>query len=345
MITPRPDVNIFLVHSRFQLLIVQHMLATMPELQERENCLVLDMSDRELPIERSRWSRVLQLDPPVGGTVRGRSAVCRSAVRSVHAIAMPYRRVSLFVSDIQWPLNNALYGSLVRGAEAPGATVELCSFPDGIGSLLIVYPNAWQRAKNVAKDVLGRLGGTPYYRYGGDIMGLELSYRIYSLLPEAIAPLQDRCVKIPTIARQAGELEKETCLFLGQSYERYLSRSQLHDLSESAARYARDLGYRHLLYKPHPREQASEMACTFRRHGFDILEDPRTAEELCLERPVACTVSYNCSALVHLKLMYGGSMRCISIFSNRMLAALNVERAAAAKMRAVFALSGVEWYE
>lgn len=334
--------NIFVVHSRFQLLVAQHMLAVLPQLKDCDCWLVLDMNGHNLPVANTGWHGVLQLAPPVGGTVRGNASACRMAVQKVREIAMRYRTVRLFVSDIQWPLNNALYGVLVLRANSVDHRVELCNFPDGIGCLQIVYPSRYQRIKNQIKALLGRLGGAPYFPYQGDIIGLELSDRIYSLLPAALAPLRARCIAIPQMSPALGAQEPSVCLFLGQSYDLSMTRKRFREISMEAARYTRSLGYQHHMYKPHPLESSTDAVEIFRDHGFEIVQDPRTAEEVFADRPVGCVVSYNCSALAHLKLMFGDAVRCVSVLSDQVLASKDVELEAAAKLRTVLSLCGVE---
>ena len=338
------DAALFLAHSRFQLFIVQYMLRAMPELMRRDNYLVLDMDGKGLPVDTSAWHEVIALTPPVGGTSRGAVSACRAALRRIAGIVDRYQTVDLFVSDVQWPLNNAVYGAFISGERAAKRRARLCNFPDGIGNLQVVYPNWQQRMKDVAKVVLGSLGRAPYTMYRGDILGLELSDVVYSLLPEAIPSLGERVVPIPRIPRTALATEADACLFLGQNYDYFMNARQFGDYAARAATATRALGYDRLYYKPHPLERVDAAVAAFRQQGFEILQDSRTVEEMFLERQMACVVSFNSSALAHLKLFFGDCVRCVSVFSDEVLRYTNVEADAPAKMRHVMELCGVEFH-
>lgn len=334
---PRPEANLFVVHSRFQVVVVQHMLQVLPELGARDSYLVLDMDGTDLPVMSRLWRGILQLQPPVGGRVLRKGVGCRRALREIDGIVAGYDRVDLLVSDIQWPLNNALYGRYARRGRA-----TLTGFPDGIGSLQIVYPSTWQRAKDMAKAALGRFGGVPFVVFRGDVMGLELCTRIYSFLPEAIPALAPRLVRIPRLPTVGHRVTHNALLFVGQNYESFVPRARYLDIAASAARFAKSLGYPRLLYKPHPLENKSAASGVFRDYGFEIVTDARTVEEMFIDQQVACVVSYNSSALVHLKLLFGSAVRCVAVHNWDVLRHTNVEPRAREKMEAVLTLCGVE---
>lgn len=340
-----PEARIFLVHSRLQLLLVQHMLAVMPEFSSGCSYLVLDMDGRGLPVEYGRWHATITLDPPIGGTVVGRGRACRRAVGQVRSIVERYHAVALFLSDLQWPLNNALYGRLARRGSIRHTTIELCNFPDGIANLQLLYPKPSQKVRDFIKSLLGACGGAPYYQYSGSTIGLEQFSRIYSLLPNAIPELQPRTRAIPCIRPNVLNRAPQSCLFLGQNYDSFLSPVKFRELSAMAARYVANLGYQRLLYKPHPRERTGDAVEAFEKHGFEILQDARTVEEMFLDWQTECVASYTSSALVHLKLMFGSAVRCLSVYCSRALNATNVTRDGAGRMKTLFTLCGVEVYE
>lgn len=332
-----PDRHVVLVHSRFQLFVAQHMVGVVPELADGDRHLVLDMAS-DAGVDHARWTSVTRLSPPVGGTVRGAGAACRAALRSVESIVGPSGRAAVVLSDIQWPLNNAVWGAIVRPSRG---RVVYHAFPDGIGSLVLARRRWRQHARDGVKMVRGLAGGAPYFPYKGDRMGLERAERIYSLLPDAIPELRARTVPIPLLP-STSEASEDACLFLGQPYDRYIPHARYEAIARAAATLARSLGYRRLLYKPHPLEQTAIGRTVFESQGFEVLQDPRAVEELLLERPLACVVSFNSSGLAHLRLLLGDSVRCVAVQSDTVAGYLNVTAEVAAQFRRVFELCGVE---
>jgi hypothetical protein len=274
--------------------------------------------------------------------VGGMGRAARRALAQIEAVVEAYDAVRVVVSDIQWPLNNALYARLVRRRGAEAAALD--NFPDGIGNLQIVYPNRWQWVKDRAKQLLGKLGGVPYAAYAGDWMGLEASDRIYSLLPTALPTLAARIAQIPLIGREHDREGTAAVLFVGQCYEQFVPAATYRAIVSSAAEFTAALGYPVRLYKPHPLERGGVASGIFEQHGFTIIDDPRPVEEIFLAQHFDCLVSYNSSALAHVKLFFGDAVRCIAVHSWDVIRHTNVEPGANEKMNTVFDLCGVEQY-
>ncbi|HJX14684.1 MAG TPA: polysialyltransferase family glycosyltransferase [Candidatus Deferrimicrobiaceae bacterium] len=340
---PGSKVNVFLVHTQFQFFITDHMIGSMREFSSDDNYLVLDMDPGGASIARGGWKEVIPLEPPVGGSVWGARRSCMSAMGKIGRILQSRGRASLFLSDIQWPLNNALYAWVAGGK---GPRPEICNFPDGIANLQLVYPNAKQKAKNVLKYLLGLAWGCPYYPYGGDIVGLERSDRIYSLLPEAISGALDKeIVRIPPVVPLVASRKTSACLFVGQNYDYFMPRKEFRKLCEESARFTMGLGYTDHVYKPHPFESTDESRRIFEQQGFVVLDDNRSVEEVFLHEQYRCVVSHNSSCLAHLKLMFGDAVRCISFMNGKTIRYTNVDEDAIAKMVGVFRICGIEQYE
>jgi hypothetical protein len=335
---------LFVVHTPFQRLTADHMVRSIPTFAKADNILVLDCHPGSGGISEF-WKEIVKLDPPVGGSVVGRGKVCRKALRIISAIADDYARIELLLSDIDWPLNNALFG-LARKERKPSREMSICNFPDGMGSLMLTYPDLYQQLRNIVKASLSFFGGSPYYLHGGDRMGLEVSDKVYSLMPSALPPdIRRETITIPMIEPTDSRLNPEGCLFVGQNYERFMSETTYRALCRRAAEFTHGLGYKDLLYKPHHFATSSVEVEIFQQHGFEVVRDSRPVEEMFMTDQVACVVSYNSSALVHLRMMFGERIRCISCCGRRALEATHVQVSAVRAMLDLFERCGVECYE
>ncbi len=331
--------NLFAVHTGLQHMTVTQMVRTLPEFREASNIIVFDMPTDGLNMVNSLWADVIIIKPPIGRYRIGSGSACRRTVLALEKTIASFEKVRLFVSDIEWPLNNALYG-LFRARKMP-----VCNYPDGIGSLLYYPPTFKRQLRSLAKKLIGLLGGLPHYLYPGDIMGLNAADAVYSLLPAALPPdINPRIVGIPLFQPQAVNVIPDSCLFLGQDYDRLFPPEEHARLCREAAAFAASLGYTRKLYKGHHFAKAPTEKEAFLSRGFEILADTRPVEELFMTSQLSCVISYNSSALVHLKLMFGDKVRCISTFSDWTFKHTIMGRGQAETIYRVFDLSGVERY-
>lgn len=283
------------------------------------------------------------LEPPVGSTVIGSGRKCRRAIKSIRSIYQNYQQTRFFVSDIDWPLNNALFG--LKKIQ-PAGQVMMCLFPDGLGSLLVAKPNIKRKLKNFVKSVIGKLGGSPYYTHRGDIMGFAVSDRIYSLMPKAISnKTKANVITIPVIEPSIPNMNCNSCIFLGQSYDLCMPPKAHKSLCHDAAEYAKSLGYQYLYYKPHHFSTKDIEKNIFQENGFTLINDKRPIEEFFLTNQMSCVVSYNSSALVHLKMMFAEKVRCIACFGGTVIKYTNVKTGTIKELKRVFELCGVELFD
>ncbi|MCK4632167.1 MAG: hypothetical protein KAT79_02790 [candidate division Zixibacteria bacterium] len=305
--------SLFVIHTPFQRLIVHHMVRSMPEFCESDNYLVLDMDTAGLKIENELWKKVIPLKPPVGRYRLGWGGDCRRACRIVTDILKEYESGSLFITDVLWPLGNALYGLMRKQTDR---CYLLCNFPDGFGNLFLKYPSLKRKIRNLIKVCVGMAGGLPYYILRGDIAGIEDSDKVYSLLPSAMPDtIEAEIVGIPKLQISESNVVPQSALFLGQPYDYVMSDEDYHDLATRAADYAAGLGYENLFYKSHHFAKSDIEKDIFANRGFEILDDRRPIEEVFLARQMSCVLSYNSSALVNLKILMGDQIRCISTFN------------------------------
>ncbi len=340
---PPLPTNIFVIHTPLQHLIVSQMVMGVPEFEGAPNILVLDMPSDNLDIDRSLWAEILPLKPPVGRYFIGDGSNCRRTRERIKSLIKAKGRSRLFVSDIEWPLNNALYGLRLQYEDSQ---VGICNFPDGLGSLLVRYPRFKRRLRSLAKKIIGLMGGLPYYFYRGDIMGLSACDAIYSLLPTALpAALNPRIRGIPLFKARAVNPIPDSCLFLGQTYEYQFSPGEHLLLCQEAADFAQKLGYRNNFYKPHHFSKKDTEKKIFLERGFALFDNPHPVEAVFLDRQMSCVISYNSSALVHLKLMFGDRVRCISCFNTWCNKYTITGETSLKTITELFARCGVEIYD
>ncbi len=335
--------NIFTVHTPLQHLIVNHMVEEMGQFRDSSNFLVLDMPAEKISPNRKNWRDILYLNPPVGRYFIGNGKNCRRAIKFIEQLVSPFKNTALFVSDIEWPLNNAIYGMAKR---YPGENIIVSNFPDGLGSLVVRHPRLKRKLRSLAKFIIGLLGGLPYHFYKGDIMGLEACDRVYTLLPEVLpAGLNPNLIPIPPFNIAAEKTLPDTCIFLGQSYEYIFPAKEHVRFCTKAADYVKSLGYAKNFYKPHHFSKTDTEKQIFADRGFELFDDPRPIEEYFFTVQIACVASYNSSALVHLKLMFGDQVRCISCLSDWSSKHTIAGKTSIETIRNLFRVCGVEIYD
>jgi hypothetical protein len=304
------SLNVFLAHSPFQYFVASHMIDSMPEFRSARGCLVVDRVWGGQEPDRASWDDVIDLMPPVGGSVLGAGRRMRAALRRVMTVVHTADRVRLFVTNVQWPLNNVAHATLTT--ENSRRSVEVCNYPEGIGSLRLIYPTVGQRWRDRVKGALRVFGGVAYRPIKRDLMGLEQCDHVYSFWPHLLSNrVRSKAVLIPPFPAPSAPAELHTCVFLGQN-DRLVSAGQRRPAAEATAAYCRRLPYDRFLYKPHHYGQSEAQRRAFLEAGFEEIDDCRPVEQMLMARPVACVASFNSSALVHLKMMYGERVRCIA---------------------------------
>ena len=338
--TPATSLNVFLAHSPFQYFVACHMIVSIPEYRSARNCLVVDRVWGGQEPDQGPWSDLVDLMPPVGGSVLGAGRRMRGALGRIIALVRTADLVRLFVTNVQWPLNNVVLTAVT--AESSRRSVEVCNYPEGLGSLRLVYPTSGQRWRDMMKGTLGLFGGVAYRPIKYDLMGLEGCDLIYSFWPHLLPDrLRGKAVAIPAFPALPATVELHTCIFLGQN-DRLVSTALRQPAAAAASAYCRKLPYDRFLYKPHHYGQSETQRSAFLEAGFEEITDSCSVEQMLLSHPVACVVSFNSSALVHLKMMYGERIRCIACLPD-LFGSLARNRADRSDdVRRLFEQSGVE---
>jgi hypothetical protein len=338
--TTTTPLNLFLSHSPFQYFVACHMVSRMPEFREGQNYLVVDSIRADVRIHTPEWHEVIVCDPPVGGSVIGAAQRMRPVLDRVFDLFDSHRPARLFLANVQWPLNNLLRAALVR--KKYPTSIEICNYPEGIGSFRLVYANRRQRFRDRLKGVLGLISGVRYQPLQEDLMGLEMSTKIYSMLPQLLPlDLQAKAVAIPPFPMSQREVDRHTCIFLGQN-DRLLPSHLRRPLAVAAAAYCRRLPYERFLFKSHHYGESDIQREAFIDAGFEILSDTRPVEQILMADPVACVVSFTSSALVHLKMMFGHQIRCVAYFVDEYDQLTRQKCSPQHSVRTIFKQSGVE---
>ena len=335
--------NLFLAHSPFQYFVACHMVNSMSEFRVGSNYLVVDPVWPDVRVDKAGWHDVIICDSPVGGSVVGAGRRMRSAMERILGLFVPPRPARLFLANVQWPLNNVLRAALVKRKSS--IPLEVCNYPEGVGSLRLVYPDWHQQLRDRIKSALGLISGVRYQPLKEDLMGLETSARIYSLLPQLLpADLQTKAVPIPPLPISQGEADRQTCIFLGQN-DRLLPERLRRPLAMASAAYCRSLPYTRFMFKSHHYGESDLQREAFSSCGFEMMRDTRPVEQILMDGTAACVVSFNSSALVHLKMMYADRIRCVACFPARFgqQARLGTERVPS--VTTLFQMAGVEIYD
>jgi len=298
-------VNLFLVHTPFQLFIAEHMLREMAYFEEGASYLLLDMSSSNEP-SIEYWTKMHRIDPPVGIGFFGESARRVTCIaHNVLEIEFPEREVDVFLSNIDYPLGNSLYRYTTEKER-----ISLMSYPEGIASVIPSDFGVSKRSKNVVKQLYGWATGYPYVDYQGDMAGLKQAKKVFTLFPEEVPVQSKKIVEIPQLHLNASTCPSNDCIVLGQPLGDFLSKSIHERIFWGMIERAHELG-NSVFYKAHPRED-SHFTQLAERAGVIPIEDSRIAEIIYTEKPVQYVISVFSSALLHLKALYGQRVTCIA---------------------------------
>lgn len=334
------EANVFVIHTPFQRMIVQHMLKTIPTLAECDNYLVLDMDIEGLTIERDLFKDIVFLNPPIGRYKIGSGKNCRRSRKAVWEICRSYGRAGLFFTDIIWPINNALFGWIMKQKKRK---VIYCNFPDGFGNLLLKYPTTKRRIRNLIKVGGSLFGALPYFDFSCDLAGLEKADQIYSMLPSAMPEgLSGEIIEIPKMIPTEENPVPDSMLFLGQPYDYLMTPENYADLAAKTRDYLLEQGCQKYFYKSHHFAKSDIEKNIFLEAGFELIDERRPIEELFLERQFSGVASYNSSGLVSLKILFGDRVRCISCFNDLAMSYTVEGKSDFDEVLRIFNLVGVE---
>lgn len=306
--------NVFLLHSPYQLYTAQLILRQY-FLEGARNVLVLEGGVPKGLLDSGLWRSVyfVKYSSTVRESRQGVREICRIIEKE-----MKGGGGRIFLSDIAWPANNAVFFSS-RFKAVPFYIVS-----DGIGSYMGRRISKKMYIRNVVKSFSGALGITsPYVPYCGDNMGMShprvsgiYGYQSHMLSGMYAAPVYEI-----DINSSGDDFCPSTCLFLDQPFKDYFSRGQWREIRVKTVSYLRRMAFDSIYYKPHPRctEDYKE---DFAFDGVVPVLDTRPAELVCADIRAGTVVSYVSSALFNIKSMHGDAVQCISLSPSHFEASL-----------------------
>lgn len=333
-----PDkLALFIAHTPYQVHLAEHMIVQMTRFKNLQRVMAVEFPDEVVPnVSKGLWDEIVRV-PWVGGSVIQGRRHWRAATRLIEAVLSDCREAEVLVSDIAWPLNNVLWRKW-RGGNT-GQNVSL--YPDGLMMFAGQRVSPTLFVRNLAKATLGLFGGVPYRPYWGDVGGLDARgiARVYTPLPELTPAPNERLEPIPTLREGLRVSPSPHCVFLGQPIDRFVGPTECGELMNRAARHIAQIGYCHVVYKPHHFESKTTRELA-KRLGWSLLADSRPVEALFLERPFACVASFSTSAFVNLKIIYGSSVRCVAVAPDSLMT--SIWRGRAQRIKEIFRQFGVE---
>lgn len=251
--------------------------------------------------------------------------------------------VSLWVSDILWPMNNAIYTELLRS----DMLHRVNFFDEGIvlywQERLSLYSRLRERAKFIIlserlKVQFTAPAGRPFYdnRLNGEVYALHPKL----LTPnEKVRPLE---IDLGRVAGLTATLEDRTgavadaelnlqagsALVLSQPHYRIADGGKFKSLVGGLAQQLRQRGHDRLYVKLHPSEGIDLFDQFYRDYGFEVafagMKSP--IEAILQNLPASCTLaSYNSSALLNAR-KFGFKGQVLSYGSNWVAAQYPMQR-------------------
>jgi hypothetical protein len=329
------SVNIFLLHTPFQLYVAEYMALSMSELSGQRNVALVD--NPILEPNGDIWNEIRHIEPNIGPRLFGNAGRIKSEVRRMEAQFSEAEHVQLFISNFDYPLGNAIY-AWARTKPC----VEVAAYPEGIANILRSRFGWKKKIKNRIKQLYGMMHGLHIQNLGDDLSGLAIADVIYTLVPAVELQTRARIVPIPRPAMDAGPSFRHGCLICGQPLHAIMSREEHESLTQDLINLVHDLGFSRVVYKPHPREDESIDRVVVASNAT-VLRDSRVAEVAFDQDGFECIASFCSSALLHVKLLHGPNARAIAFRANDVLARSNNDRQFAAELQCIFVKFGVEW--
>jgi hypothetical protein len=334
---PNKRKNIFIIHTPFQLFVTEHMVAHLEEFKQSENILLIELPER-IDTCDILWSSIYFLENTGGSVI-----VKGNYLKSERNMSLIYDliagdNVQIFLSDIQWPMNNRVfYDNYVKSK----AVFNL--FIDGVASYLGLRINYKLFCRNMVKNILGNLGlGVQYHFFRGNELGEDHPRisGVYGFCSDLLACAPHKRRNIPVVTSKQ-EIFADGCIFLDQPYWKFIGDKKWGNIRTKTLDFLLSLGYDNLYYKNHPMGRKADEDF-YHQKGVKIVDDVRCIEQIFTERGFQTVVSYNSSALFNLKISFGDNIRCISIMHETMAKSYTLQSGADITIKKLFLNAGVE---
>lgn len=345
-----PVMDIFLISSPLQALVVWILLDTELSLKNKEVIVFLEGHYRLPPLPRVKF---VYLE----NTRTISKNMLQHNLNSV--LSHVNTSCNLWVSDLLWPMNNATYSALLYSKK-----LKLVNFFDEGMVLYWLEKMPYFRLlrehikfdyfKNKYRALFTPPKARPFYdnRLNGNVFALQPDLLTYD---EFIKPItiNTACIRKFDEALDTGNsletfldniAESPSALLLGQPYYNITSKNKFQSLLENTTNYLHSIQCKNLFVKLHPSEGDQVFAQFYEPLGYrKALQCSQTPIEAKLHAIPEKTIliSHNSSALLNAK-CFGFRGRVISYGLNWISGQYYFQRRSFSKQHSLFNRSGVE---
>lgn len=325
--------NLFVIHTPFHKFILEYMLNNMEEFSKSNNILLVN--NNKIKINDSvLWTKIFYVDE-VGSSVIGSRKKSFKAIKMVENIVKDFDINNIFLSDIQWPLNNFIFKKYHY-------KLSIDNFPDGIGNLYIVKQSIKFKIRQIFKVFTGLLFTSPYYYYKNDVLGMYEFNRVFSLMATEIDN-EISAIQIPSFVEFNFKAENlKDCLILGQPFSDLLGDKEYLNLVSNIITHIKSKGIINIDYKPHPRENIDKYSDYFLTNGVKLVKTNLSIEEYYIKNPYKEVISFYSTSLITLKLIYRNKIKCVSFNSKKIITSLSNGKEIERNVNKLFKKIGVE---
>lgn len=332
--------HIFVTHTAFQELIAEASAISIKKSNPTDS-VILASENKIQKRDNVLWDNTLQLENITPSSFgKHKEKKYHNNVTKLKTLINKSAQNILYISDIQWPLNNRLYfDSHIK------SNFKFSMIIDGT----LAYYNPHKSKLGILKDTLkyiaGEAGfGLRYTPYTGSIMGWERNQtgQIYGIDLKLSPITLEKQVDIEKYISQTGNLDINKCIFLDQPYHNNMSASDIQSLTSDTLQFMKKESFVDVYYKAHHfSKEENKNTLNFEKCKIIYSDD-------CIERMIpkykfGTIISYNSTALFTLKTIYKDSIRCISLRDNKKR--IKINSTSARKIDDLFYKAGVEIHE
>lgn len=332
--------HIFITHTAFQEFIAE---ASAINIKKNNPYATVSLASETALKKRngSIWDNTLQLENLTPSSFgKNKEKDYHKNVTHLKSLLKENTENILYISDIQWPLNNRLYFD-----KKINTHFEFNMIIDGTLAYYDPHKNMRGYIRDIIKYIAGKIGlGLHYTPYTGSIMGWERDSTgiIYGLdLKLSPIPLKKQ-INIEECISQTGKLNKNKCIFLDQPYHNSMTTLEVKTLTNDTLSFIEKESLENIHYKAHHFSK-EELKNTFNFKKSNILETTECIERIILEHSFGTIISYNSTALFTLKTIYKDKIRCISLRDKK--SRIKINPISAKKIDNLFCKAGVEIHE
>jgi len=302
--------NIFVAHSPFHVFVSEMMVKDLEEFVNSKNVLLLEFNYDFDHFNAKLWTEVISIEY-VGRSTLGHKSYkkCENNLALVRKLVDEESDSSIFLSDISHPINNRLFFSRQLRRK-----ITFCLISDGLGTYVLPKITRMLYLRGIVKQLNGILQrGVRYTKYSGSQFGVdrkEVKY-IYAPNVEFVDCDPAKKKEVFPVNMKIPQLDQSRCVLLDQPGWTLVNENDWYEIQLATVGFLKSLGV-DLYYKNHPSGH-KEDEDFYKKQGFKIINDNRSAEEVVVEEKFGIVVSYVSSALFNLKSQHHNAIRCIAL--------------------------------